>query len=110
MLNAYRATGEKKALEKALGLIAFAEKKFKTPEGLFSVGMTNETDQAQWLWSVEEVEKELTPDEAAWGEEVAGSIEMASSMIGFLAAEFSIAQEFISIDIRMDDFRDGTLH
>ncbi len=66
LLNAYRATGEKKALEKALGLIAFAEKKFKTPEGLFSVGMTQETDQAQWLWSVEEVEKELTPEEAAW--------------------------------------------
>jgi hypothetical protein len=31
-------------------------------------------------------------------------------MIGFLAAEFSIAQEFISIDIRMDDVRSGTLH
>ena len=52
----------------------------------------------------------LKPEQAAWGEEVAASIEMAGSMIGFLAAEFSITEEFISIDIRMDDFRDGTLH
>ncbi|MEO5716162.1 MAG: DUF255 domain-containing protein [Luteolibacter sp.] len=66
LLNAYRATGDKKALEKAIGLIAFAEKNFTTSEGLFSVGMTKETDQAAWLWSVEEVEKELTPEEAAW--------------------------------------------
>jgi len=66
LLNAYRATGEKKALDKALGLIAFTEKNFTTPEGLFAVGMTRETDQALWLWSVEEVEKELTPEEAAW--------------------------------------------
>ncbi len=66
LLNAYRATGEKKALDKALGLIAFAEKNFATPEGLFGVGMSKETDPASWLWSVEEVEKELTPEEATW--------------------------------------------
>ncbi len=66
LFNAYRATGEKKALDKALGLIAFVEKNFATPEGLFAVGLTQETDSAAWLWSVEEVEKELTPEEAAW--------------------------------------------
>jgi hypothetical protein len=31
-------------------------------------------------------------------------------VIAFLAAEFAIAQEFISIDIRMEDVRSGTLH
>jgi pantothenate synthetase len=56
------------------------------------------------------LQNHLKPDEAAWGEEVANSIEIASSMIGLLAAEFSITEEFISIDIRMDDFRHGTLH
>jgi hypothetical protein len=56
------------------------------------------------------LQNHLKPEEAAWGEEMAGSIEMAGSMIGFLAAEFAIAQEFISIDIRMEDVRSGTLH
>jgi hypothetical protein len=56
------------------------------------------------------LQNHLRPQEAAWGEEVAGSLEMASSMIGFLATEFAIASEFISIDIRMDDVRGGTLH
>lgn len=56
------------------------------------------------------LQNHLKPEDAAWGEEVANSIEMASSMIGSLAAEFSIGQEFISIDIRMDDVRGGTLH
>ena len=56
------------------------------------------------------LQNHLKLDESAWGEEVAGSIEIASSMIRFLADEFSIAQEFISIDIRMDDARGATLH
>ena len=56
------------------------------------------------------LQNHLKPEDAAWGEEVATSIEMASAMVGSLAAEFSIAQEFISIDIRMDNIRSGTLH
>jgi hypothetical protein len=56
------------------------------------------------------LQNHLKPRDAAWGEEAAASIEMASAMISSLAAEFSIAQEFISIDIRMDNIRSGTLH
>jgi hypothetical protein len=56
------------------------------------------------------LQNHLKPDEAAWGQEVVNSIETASSMISSLAAEFSITEEFISIDIRMDNFRDGTRH
>jgi len=52
----------------------------------------------------------LKPTEAVWGEEVVDTIEMASSMIGDLAAEFSIPQEYISIDIRMENASGGTLH
>lgn len=66
LLNAYRATGESRALEKALGLISYSEKAFGTPEGLFAVGMAGETDPALWLWSVEEIEKELPAEDAAW--------------------------------------------
>jgi len=66
LLNAYRATKDPQTLEKALGLIAYAEKAFGTPDGLFAVGMSAEVDTALWLWSVEDIERELPPEEAAW--------------------------------------------
>jgi hypothetical protein len=44
------------------------------------------------------------------GAEMAESIEMASGMIGQLANQFSITQQFISISIVMNNFKDGTLH
>ncbi|MEY3896418.1 MAG: hypothetical protein RLZZ214_1938, partial [Verrucomicrobiota bacterium] len=66
LIHAYRATGDKRALEKALGLISFAEKSFGTSEGFFSVGMAQESQPASWLWSVEDIAKELPPEDAAW--------------------------------------------
>jgi hypothetical protein len=48
--------------------------------------------------------------EVAWGQETAPTIEMASSMIGALAEQFSIPQKCISIHIDMENFKDGTLH
>ena len=66
LIHAYRATGDPLALNKARELIAYAEKAFATPEGLFAVGMADESDPAAWLWSVEEIEKELPPEDAAW--------------------------------------------
>jgi hypothetical protein len=56
------------------------------------------------------LQNHLKPTEAAWGEEQAAAIEIASSMINALAAEFSIRPKCISIDIRMEDFRAGTRH
>jgi hypothetical protein len=44
------------------------------------------------------------------GEEVAPSIDMASTMIDAIAKQFSISQKCVSIRIVMDDFRDGTFH
>ncbi len=66
LIAAYRATGEARALEQALGMIAFAEKSFSTTEGLFSAGLTQETDPASWLWSIEDIEKELPADDVGW--------------------------------------------
>lgn len=66
LIHAYRATGDKRALEKALGLISYAEKSFGTSEGFFSVGMARESEPASWLWSVEDIAKELPPEDAAW--------------------------------------------
>ena len=49
------------------------------------------------------------PDNA-WGQEIAESIEMASSMIAEVAAQFSIPQDGISICLVMRNFKDGTRH
>jgi len=49
-------------------------------------------------------------EQSAWGEEIAATFDMASSMIGSLADEFSIPEQCISIKIVMRRFKDGTLH
>ena len=66
LIEAFRATSDPRVLEKALGLLAFAEKNYQTPEGLFAIGLTRESEPAQWMWSVEDVEKALGPEDAAW--------------------------------------------
>lgn len=66
LLEAYRATGDPLALERALGLIAFAERSYTTPEGLFAAGLGVATTPEQWMWNVEDVRRILSPDEAAW--------------------------------------------
>jgi hypothetical protein len=53
---------------------------------------------------------EATPENAAWGEEIADSIETASMLVGALAAEFSIPEARIKIEIRMNKMTDGTRH
>ncbi len=66
LIDAYRATGDAETLERALGLIKFAEKSFSTYEGLFSIGAQAESEPAAWLWTVEDIEKELPPADAVW--------------------------------------------
>jgi len=50
------------------------------------------------------------PQSAAWGEEIADSLEAASLMVAKLASEFSIPQGRIKIEIRMNDMTNGTQH
>jgi hypothetical protein len=52
----------------------------------------------------------LNENDRAWGVEKANSIEIASGLIGQLAAQFAIPQKSISIRIVMNNYRDGTLH
>jgi uncharacterized protein len=66
LLAAYRATGDGMALDRALDVISFAEKSYATPEGLFAMGLTREPDPEEWMWSVEEIEIALGPEDAAW--------------------------------------------
>ena len=66
LIAAHRATGNERALDKALGIISYAEKELRTPNGLFVVGLAPETDPAKWMWSVEEVRQILGPQDADW--------------------------------------------
>lgn len=66
LVHAFRATGDPQVLEKVIGLIRFSEKNFATSGGLFSVGLAEETATAAWLWSIEEIEKELPAEDAKW--------------------------------------------
>jgi hypothetical protein len=52
----------------------------------------------------------LKTEERAFGEEIAATFEMASSMVGLLAAEFSIPQNCISMKISMQNYTDGVFH
>lgn len=89
LIHAYRATGDKRALEKALGMIAFAEKAFRTPEGLYAVGLADESEAAAWLWSVEDIEKALPPEDAAWWIKATGMKDL-----GNLPSEVDPLREF----------------
>lgn len=89
LIHAYRATGDPLALERSLGLIAYAEKAFITSEGLFAVGLADQTDPAKWLWSVEEIEKELSPEDAAWWIKATGM-----KNLGNLPSEVDPRREF----------------
>jgi hypothetical protein len=50
------------------------------------------------------------PENVAWGEEIADSVETASMLITALATEFSIPQEHIKIELRMNNAEKGTRH
>jgi uncharacterized protein YyaL (SSP411 family) len=66
LMEAYRATGDARALEKGLGLLDFAEKSYRNADGMFAVGLKEESDPKEWLWSVEDIEDILGADDAAW--------------------------------------------
>lgn len=66
MIEAYHATGNAKALQKAIGLLAFSEANYQTADGMFAFGLAAPSKPEDWMWTVEEVEKLLGPDDAAW--------------------------------------------
>lgn len=53
---------------------------------------------------------EVKPRNAAWGEEIADSLETASMLVAALAAEFSIPESRIEIEVQMNDVKSGVLH
>jgi uncharacterized protein len=95
LIEAHRATGIEEALDKALNLIAYSEKAHATPDGLFAVGLMRETKPLDWMWRVEDVQKLLAPEDAAWWIKATGM-----KGLGNLPSE---------VDPRREYFRSNTL-
>jgi uncharacterized protein YyaL (SSP411 family) len=66
LLEVYRAIGDPLSLERALGVIAYAEAAYSTPDGLFAVGSNPEVSPEAWMWSVEQIREVLPEEEADW--------------------------------------------
>ena len=78
LINAYRATGDAEALKKALGVIHYAEETFATSEGLFALGLGSDFESKAWLWSVEQVNQTLSPEDATWWIKATGMKELGN--------------------------------
>jgi uncharacterized protein YyaL (SSP411 family) len=72
LLDSYRATGDRRALDRGLEAISFAEKEFSTADGLFAIGLAPPVEHEKWMWSVDEVESLLGAEDAAWWIEATG--------------------------------------
>ncbi len=66
LFQVYRATGEARVLERALGLIGFAEKSYLTPEGLFALGVSPDRAPEHWMWTIEDINRQIAPEDASW--------------------------------------------
>lgn len=63
LLNAYETTGEKRALDRAMGILDFVKRNHMTEAGLFSFGSNGSGDVGKWLWQYEDVRDILDPEE-----------------------------------------------
>jgi uncharacterized protein YyaL (SSP411 family) len=66
LCRAYQATGDARVLERALQVLAFVEREYGTKSGLFALGTNRPQPLRNWLWTLEEVNKVLPPEDAAW--------------------------------------------
>jgi uncharacterized protein YyaL (SSP411 family) len=63
LLNAYEATGDKRSLERAMGVLEFVKENHMTEAGLFTLGSNVAGDVSKWLWLYENVRDILSPEE-----------------------------------------------
>ncbi len=89
LIAAHRATADPRALEKALGLISFAEKSYLTSDGLFAVGLSKELDPQKFMWQVEDIDAALGKEDAAWWIKATGM-----KALGNLPSEVDAQREY----------------
>lgn len=66
LFRAYQLDGDPVTLDRAVGLVRFAEKKFAGPEGLFAFGAAGDSSPEEWMWSVPDITKLLPAEDAKW--------------------------------------------
>jgi uncharacterized protein YyaL (SSP411 family) len=67
LFDAHEILRDAKSLDRALGIIAFAEKTYRNQEGLFALMNGMEGDTEHWLWRYEDVKEWLDEGEfAVW--------------------------------------------
>lgn len=73
LVSLHTATGERRPLEAALGAVKFAENEYATAEGLFSnQRQPAPTKLREWLWTREQIDAALSPQEAALWKALSG--------------------------------------
>jgi uncharacterized protein YyaL (SSP411 family) len=65
LLNAYEATGDRRALVRGLGVLGFVGSRYRTSDGLFRIGSGVSGDVGEWLWWHEDVAGILSEEEMA---------------------------------------------
>ena len=94
LVTLYRATGDPRALEVALGAVKFAEEQYPAQGGLFaSQRLPGKASTADWLWSLEQIDQTLAGPEAALWKALCGI-----SGMGNLALEADPAREYFRLN------------
>lgn len=89
LFRAHQVSGNRLALERAISLLRFAEMKFMTDEGLFVSGAVGRGSRQNWLWTTEEIEQALPPEDAKWWIAATGM-----TALGNLPSEIDPGREF----------------
>lgn len=66
LVEAWHATGDAFALERAQGVLRFAETSYKLEDGLFVYGLDTSASPELWMWTLEELKELLPADQAEW--------------------------------------------
>jgi uncharacterized protein YyaL (SSP411 family) len=66
LVQAWHASGDEFALERARSVLRFAEDRYKTGDGLYVIGMEMPGPAESWMWTQEEVGELLPAGQAEW--------------------------------------------
>lgn len=93
LFRIHQATGKPIALERALGVIDFAERHYQTRDGLYAIGKDPAATPEDWLWTSEDVEAVLGEDDAQWWAELTGM-----QTLGNIPYEIDPQREFFRLN------------
>lgn len=66
LVEAWHVSGNAFALDRAQSVLRFAESRYKTPDGLFVIGLEFPGLSENWMWTQEDLKEILTAKQAEW--------------------------------------------